>query len=178
MFLVVSRRASPAPVAAPPAAVADDAFADLDVDALLEDDLLDGLEMTDDDLAGEDDAELDAGEAALSAITVDAGARATPRPEAEAAVPTVSATIVANDLRFTPAEVRAPRGATVSITFQVAEEEVYYGGLSVRSSVFNTGPIATGGSKTVTFTADQDFTFSSYWPTSGVKKADGRVIVE
>ncbi len=178
MFVFISRRAARTPVTAPPAAVTDDAFADLDIDALLEDDLLGDLEMTDDDLAGEDDAALDAGEAALSAITVDAAPRVTPRPEADAAAPTVAATIVADDLRFTPAEVRAPRGATVTITFQVAEEEVYYGGLSVRSEVFNTGPIAKGASKTVSFTADQGFTFSSYWPTSGVKKADGRVIVE
>lgn len=184
MFAVISRRAPAPPAPAPAASETVDPYADLDVDALIEDELLTEPEVTDADLSADADAALDADESALTEVIVDVGTRPQPATNTNTNAPapapaqTVRAAIVANDLRFTPAEVRAPRGARVELTFQVAEEEVYYGGLSIRSSVFNTGPIAKGASKTVSFTADQSFTFSSYWPTSGVKKADGQLIVE
>ena len=64
------------------------------------------------------------------------------------------------------------------ITFNVRSTNVYYGGLDIKSSQFETGTIMSGSSKTVTFTADQSFTFSSFWPATGVKKADAQVVVK
>lgn len=72
----------------------------------------------------------------------------------------------------------AARDSKIKITFGVKTENVYYGGLDFRSSKFADSPkVAPGGSWTSPEIAvDGDFTISSYWPASGVKKADLRVV--
>lgn len=59
---------------------------------------------------------------------------------------------------------------TVQLTFNVRSENVYYGGLDFRGGPVDSGTILPGGSKTVTFTAESDFTITAYWPSSGVVK--------
>lgn len=72
----------------------------------------------------------------------------------------------------------AARDSKITIAFGVKTENVYYGGLDFRSSKFANSPkVAPGGSWTSPEIAvDGDFTISSYWPASGVKKADLRVV--
>lgn len=112
-------------------------------------------------------------DAAASALTT-GGAAASTAPKAQ------SFTIDADDSGFYPSSsITVTRGARVSITFRVRAEGVYFNGLQVKSDYFSTGAIRPGASATVTFTApDSTFTFTSYWPNSNVKKADGQVVVE
>lgn len=79
-------------------------------------------------------------------------------------------TVVADETVATPSSVTVTKGAIVNLTIQVKTEGVYYGGIDYRSSVVNSGTIYAGQSKTVTFTADQSFTLTPYWPSSGVQK--------
>lgn len=102
----------------------------------------------------------------------------TPTPPPPPAPTRIAFTISADDSSFSPSEIRVQRGATVSITFRVSATNVYYGGLEIRSSAFNTSTIPPGGMKTVSFIANSTFDFSSYWPLSNVLKTTGRVIVE
>lgn len=87
-------------------------------------------------------------------------------------------TIEADDAGIYPNMIEVNKGDNVMITFNVRSTNVYYGGLDIKSSQFETGTIMSGSSKTVTFTADQGFTFSSFWPATGVKKADAQVVVK
>ncbi len=94
---------------------------------------------------------------------------------------TVSAksfTIEADDSGFYPSsQIEVNKGENVTITFKVRQSGVYYGGLQIKSSVFDTGAVSPGGSKSVSFTATESFTFTSYWPLTSTKKADGKVMV-
>lgn len=106
-------------------------------------------------------------------------------PEESAAAPgetpqAKSFTIEADDSGFYPSgTITVTKATQVSITFQVRSTGVYFNGLDIKSQYFDTGTVRPGASKIVTFTApDADFTFSSYWPNSNVKKADGQVVVE
>lgn len=93
-------------------------------------------------------------------------------------VQTKEFTIEADDSGFYPSStINVNKNNTVKITFKVRSTGVYYGGLDFRSSKWNTVSASPGGSATVQFVADSTFTFSSYWPSSGVKKADGQIIV-
>ena len=84
-----------------------------------------------------------------------------------------------DDAGFYPAaEIRVDKGTKVKITFRVRTTNVYSGGLEIRSSKFNTQKIEPGSTKTVEFTANESFEFTSYWPVTNVKKAVGRLIVE
>ena len=86
-------------------------------------------------------------------------------------------TVEGDDKGLYPSSLAVKSGDMVKITFKVRTDNVYYGGLSFRSNYFNTGSIKPGDSNTVDFTADKTFTFTSYWPSSNVKKADGTVLV-
>ena len=70
-------------------------------------------------------------------------------------------------------------GDTVRINFTVRTTNVYYAGLLIksRSGSFTTGNLDPGESKTIEFTAEESDTITSYWPSSGVRKADLSVIV-
>ncbi len=87
-------------------------------------------------------------------------------------------TIEADDSSFYPSgTVNVAKNSNVEITFRVRNTNVYYGGLQIKSEKFDTGSIVPGGEKTVSFVADKSFTFTSYWPASNAKKADGQVVV-
>lgn len=88
-------------------------------------------------------------------------------------------TIEADDTGFYPSGmVTVSKGGLVKITFSVRAAGTYFGGLDFRSEVWgDTGTVKPGESKTVEFTAGKTFTFTSYWPASNQKKADGQVIV-
>ncbi len=90
----------------------------------------------------------------------------------------INITVEADDNGLYPATITVQKGAMINLTFLVRSSNVYYGGLEFRSPKFRTPPIFAGGSNSVTFTADESFTYSSYWPRSNVKKADGRVEVK
>lgn len=81
-----------------------------------------------------------------------------------------SFSVTADDNGATPLEITVAKGTIVDLTFNVSAQNVYHGGLEFKSSVINTGTIQPGGSKTVAFTANDSFSFTPYWPDSGVKK--------
>jgi hypothetical protein len=88
-------------------------------------------------------------------------------------------TLEADDFGFYPqSTIEVPKGSKVKITFVVRTSNVYYGGLDFRSPKFETRQVRPGERTTVEFVADESFTFTSYWPLSGVQKATGRVIVK
>jgi hypothetical protein len=88
-------------------------------------------------------------------------------------------TLEADDFGFYPqSTIEVPKGAKVKITFVVRTSNVYYGGLDFRSPKFETRQVRPGEKATVEFVADESFTFTSYWPLSGVQKTTGRVIVK
>ncbi|MBI2450472.1 MAG: hypothetical protein HYV47_02975 [Candidatus Nealsonbacteria bacterium] len=85
----------------------------------------------------------------------------------------------ADDFGFYPnSAVKAARGSKVRLTFFVRENNVYYGGLEIKSDVFKTGTIKPGSSATVEFAAEKSFEFTSWWPLSNVQKSTGKIIVE
>lgn len=61
-------------------------------------------------------------------------------------------------------------GTPVTITFGADENGTYHGGLDFRSSIVNTGTIAPGSSKSVSFTATKSFSFTPYWPATNIAK--------
>lgn len=102
---------------------------------------------------------------------------ASPQPEAptttqEVRQPTVREYVLAvNDKRYSPSgPITASAGDTVRITFNVSTTDVYYGGMLFRGGPVDSGDIDRGGSKTVEFVAETDFTITAYWPSSGVIK--------
>jgi len=68
---------------------------------------------------------------------------------------------------------------TIEITFHVKTENVDSVGLRFTSAYFDTGLVAPGKEKTVRFTAPQNnFTFSLLNGDGGIKKAEGKVVVQ
>ncbi len=78
--------------------------------------------------------------------------------------------VAADDSGATPAAITVPKGTIVQITFNVAATNVYYGGLDFRSNVVNSGTVYSGQSKTISFTANESFSFTPYWPASSIAK--------
>jgi hypothetical protein len=93
----------------------------------------------------------------------------TPTPNPTPSIQTFS--ITADDSSATPSTITVPAGTIVEITFNVASSNVYHGGLDFRSSVVNSGTVYAGASKTISFTANQSFDFTPYWPASNVAKS-------
>ncbi len=84
----------------------------------------------------------------------------------------------ADDDGFYPSSmINVTKGDTVKITFTVKTTNTYFAGLEIRSEAFMTGQIPKGQSKTVGFTADRSFQFTSHWPSTQVLKAIGQVNV-
>ncbi len=83
-----------------------------------------------------------------------------------------SFTITANDSSADHEKISVKKGANVSLMFVVKAQGTYHGGLQFVSTdpAIDSGPIAPGNSKTVTFTASKSFTFQPYWYASQVKK--------
>ncbi len=86
--------------------------------------------------------------------------------------------VEADDYGFYPSELTFSKGSKVILTLVVKRSNVYYGGLDFRSEKFKTEPVKPGNTTKVEFVADKSFVISSYWPLSGVKKADLQVIVK
>ncbi|MBI4440312.1 hypothetical protein HY638_05045 [Candidatus Woesearchaeota archaeon] len=87
-------------------------------------------------------------------------------------------TILADDTEFSPEKITVSKGDKVKITFNFNDGKIYYGGLDIKSDYFTVNYAKSEpNSKTVEFTTENSFTFTSYWPSSGVRKADGRVEV-
>lgn len=96
----------------------------------------------------------------------------TPIPQTTIPIPK-SFTLEADDAGFYPSStLTVVKGTPVTITFNVRTDTVYYGGLDFRSDHFPTAAALPGQSATVQFTADKSFVITSYWPSSGVRKAD------
>lgn len=85
--------------------------------------------------------------------------------------PTKNFSISANDSSATPSTITVAAGTKVNLTINVLTEGTYFAGLEFRGSTINTGSIAPGSSKTISFTASQSFTLEAYWPSSSVKKS-------
>lgn len=81
-------------------------------------------------------------------------------------------TIQANDTSATPETITATKGQKVTITFDVTTNGTYHGGLEFKSTdpAIDSGNIAEGTSKSVTFTATKSFKFTPYWYASSVQK--------
>jgi hypothetical protein len=96
----------------------------------------------------------------------------------QSTAPPVQEMVEVDDTGFYPAGLSVKKGAKFTILFKVKSVGVYYGGLSFRSDKYNSPDIKPGDSwGTPQITADQSFTISSYWPSSGVHKADFTVNV-
>ncbi|GEM_PF-5291797 len=96
----------------------------------------------------------------------------------ETQMPAAYFRIEGDDYILAPNNVTAKKGGNVTIEFYVRTSGIYYGGLQFNSSYFDTGVMKKGESKNVSFIAGSNFTFTSYWPASSVRKADGYVFVE
>ena len=83
-----------------------------------------------------------------------------------------------DDSVIEPKNITVKKGDNIELTLKAREQGTYFGGLDFRSIYFDTGKISAGKEKTVNFTAEKSFTITSYWPASGVRKADAQVIVE
>lgn len=88
-------------------------------------------------------------------------------------------TVEGDDAGIYPNTITVKKGSVIQITFKVRQARTYYGGLDFRSEAWgDTGRIPPGGSKTIEFTAEDSFDYTSYWPSSNVKKATGKVVIE
>lgn len=97
----------------------------------------------------------------------------TPAETANPAPKTQEFTIEADDHGFYPSsDITVSKGTHVKITFIVRTINVYYGGLDFRSSEFKTESTKPGNSVTVEFTANSPLIITSYWPLTGVSKAN------
>lgn len=104
---------------------------------------------------------------------------ATQEPAGERTPATVLLSVTANDADWRSASpLRARKGDKVKLTFNVAKDGVYYGGLQFKGSKFDTGAIHPGASGTVEFTADESFEFTAFWPQSSIKKWSAKFAVE
>lgn len=86
-------------------------------------------------------------------------------------------TISADEERFEPSTITVNKGEKVRITFRFNDDEIYFGGLDVKSDFFNVAYRKSDSkkSKTVQFTADKSFSYSGYWPQTSKLKATGKV---
>jgi hypothetical protein len=81
-----------------------------------------------------------------------------------------SFTVNGNDETADVKTITVTKGTPVTITFGADAGTTYHGGLDFRSSVLNTGTIAPGSTKTISFTADKSFAFTPYWPSTNIAK--------
>lgn len=99
------------------------------------------------------------------------------KPPTSAKQEITSYTVKADDYMLDPKVITVKKGDILKITFQVSKDNVYYGGLDFRSKYFNTGKVLPGQVKEITLVPDQSFSYTSYWPSSGVEKATGQINV-
>jgi hypothetical protein len=75
-----------------------------------------------------------------------------------------------DDYTAEPDSITVDQGTEVTLVVRAKNTNVYHGGIELRSPVVNTGAIAAGSSATISFTANDSFEFTPYWPASGIKK--------
>lgn len=83
---------------------------------------------------------------------------------------TQSFTVNGNDSGADLTTITVTAGVPVTIIFGADGDGTYHGGLDFRSSVVNTGTIAPGSTKSVSFTATKSFAFTPYWPATNIAK--------
>ncbi len=85
---------------------------------------------------------------------------------------TQSITVTANDESASPDKINVTSGDTINLTFAVSSAGTYHGGLDFKSDdpALDSGSIAEGDSKTITFTANKSFNFTPFWYQSNVQK--------
>ena len=86
-------------------------------------------------------------------------------------------TVEADDNRFYPSKIQAKIGDAVRINFKFRDDSIYFAGLDVKGP-FEDIKYKLKGKQPVTreFTMKDETKITSYWPASGIKKAD--LIVE
>ncbi|MGH7141294.1 MAG: hypothetical protein ACREGH_01505 [Minisyncoccia bacterium] len=107
--------------------------------------------------------------ATSSAQTQTPPAQTAPSAQSSAPAPR-SFKVNGNDESADLTTITVPKGTPVTITFGADANGTYHGGLDFRSSVLNTGTIAPGSTKTVSFVANQSFSFTPYWPATNIAK--------
>lgn len=100
-------------------------------------------------------------------VTPSSSATSSPTVTAQ---PKQSFSVSGNDAAGSPTNIIVAKGTLVSITFTADAQGTYHGGLDFRSSVISTGPIAPGSSRTISFTAENSFSFTPYWPATNIAK--------
>lgn len=103
-------------------------------------------------------------------------------PEPEPEPETVYAkefTIKAGESKYDPSSITVKKGDTITITFEFQEDDIYYGGLDIKSTLFETVSWRPGEntSKSVSFTATESANFRGYWPNTSKLKATGQINV-
>lgn len=106
----------------------------------------------------------------------------TPKTPLEATPPPTepkitSYVVKADDSSLDPKIITVKKGEILKITFQVSKNNVYYGGLDFRSDYFKTKTVLPRDSIEITLTPDKSFSYTSYWPSSGVQKTTGQINV-
>lgn len=88
-------------------------------------------------------------------------------------------TVEADDNDFYPNKIKAKIGETVRINFKFKDSSIYYGGLDVKGP-FEDVKYQLKGEQPVTreFTMKDETIIKSFWPATGVKKAELLVEVE
>jgi hypothetical protein len=76
-----------------------------------------------------------------------------------------------DDKGFYPGSGTARKDSTVTITFKARTSNVIYNGLEVRANRYDLGYIKGGASKSVSFPAEGNITFSSFWPSGAYRGA-------
>lgn len=86
--------------------------------------------------------------------------------------------VTGDDVSLDPKNITVKKGANVTIKFVVSKSNVYYGGLNFKGPWGETGTIMPGASGEVLFIANQSLKYTSYWPQSDIRKADGFIDIE
>lgn len=93
-----------------------------------------------------------------------------PDPVTSSAPNPVTVIILADDIHSDPQSITVAKDTEVTIIFRVDTKNVAYGGLDFRSLVLDTGTIASGDSKTVSFRAVGSFAFTPFLPSTQTAK--------
>ncbi len=103
-----------------------------------------------------------------------------PTPSSISSTPKAqSFAIEADDRGFYPPDtITVSRGTSIILTLKVRTDNVYYGGLTFRSAKFNDLTLKPGASGSIQFIADENTTIASFWPLSGVHKADLHIVIQ
>ena len=88
-------------------------------------------------------------------------------------------TVEADDSKFAPSTIQAKIGEAVRINFKFRDSSIYYGGLDVRGP-FEDVKYRLKGEQPITreFVMKAETIIKSFWPATGVKKAELTVEVE